>query len=174
MASVNSTGLVEADPASMNDMFMNEPKNAAKPGQDPEDQPDAHGDLAEHDQRREPGLGAVVEQRLDEAAVPVVGDRRPALLGDRDRVGPVPGERRAAVEPAAPVTLCQPASSQAKPTNSRIGSQTRPARELRSQEPGERRALDLDAVRVGVLARVQVQDDDQDDGEDPERRRDDG
>ena len=31
MAIVNSTGLVEAEPASMNDMFMSEPKNAAKP-----------------------------------------------------------------------------------------------------------------------------------------------
>ena len=67
MASENITGFVEADPASMNDMFMNEPKNAAKPVRMPDDQPDAHGDLAEHDQRREPGLGAVVEQHLDEA-----------------------------------------------------------------------------------------------------------
>lgn len=35
MARVNSTGFEEADPASRNDMFINAPKNAAKPVSSP-------------------------------------------------------------------------------------------------------------------------------------------
>ena len=78
MARVNSTGFEEADPASRNDMFINAPKNAAKPGEQSDDQPDPDRELAERDQPAEPAVRAVVEQGLDERAVPVERDGRAA------------------------------------------------------------------------------------------------
>ena len=39
MAMVNRTGLVDADPASRNDMFMTAPKKAAKPVRSPMSRP---------------------------------------------------------------------------------------------------------------------------------------
>ena len=106
-------------------MFISAPKNAAKPVRI-EDEPDPDGDLTEHDQIGEPGLGPIVEERLQEAAVPLIGDRRTAFLRDGDGAGPVPPS----ASPdrfihASSVNLCQPASSQEKPRNRRIGSQNR-------------------------------------------------
>ena len=78
MARVNRTGLTEAEPASRNDMFMSAPKKAANAGQAADEQADPDGHLTERDERGEPGVGVVVEQGLEEGAVPLERDRRAA------------------------------------------------------------------------------------------------
>ena len=71
MASVNMTGLVEAEPASRNDMFISAPKKAAMPRQRADDQADADRHLAEGDQPGEPRLVVAVDQEVDEVAIPL-------------------------------------------------------------------------------------------------------
>ena len=44
-------------------------------GQGAEDEGQANGDLAEGDEQREPALGMVADQQIQEVAIPVVGDR---------------------------------------------------------------------------------------------------
>jgi hypothetical protein len=50
IAIVNRTGLVEAEPASRNDMFISAPKKAAIPVRQPKMQAQSDGDLTEGDQ----------------------------------------------------------------------------------------------------------------------------
>ena len=93
-ASVNRTGLVEAEPASRNDMFMNAPKKAATPGQGARGAGRSDGQLAERDQLREPGLVAALSSRkLDEVAVPLVRDGRPPLPRECSPLAPSSGQR---------------------------------------------------------------------------------
>src|SRR5450759_2101078 len=54
-------------------------------GQDAKEEPEPDGDLAGDDERCEPGLVVPRQERVDEVAVPVVGDGRAALFGYRGR-----------------------------------------------------------------------------------------
>src|SRR3712207_8867848 len=82
MPAKNRTGLVETVPASRKLMFIRAPEEGRDADQRADQQAQADGQLAEDDQLGEPGVRAAVDQDLDEAAVPVVGDRRLALRGN--------------------------------------------------------------------------------------------
>ena len=107
MANVNMTGFVDAEPASRNDMFIIAPKKAAMPDERAGQQRQRDGDLAEHHEPREPGLRVVVDQELDEAAIPLERDRRAPAFGRRQRTLPIAQERVAAVGPRRRAELVQ-------------------------------------------------------------------
>ena len=153
------TGFDEAEPASRNDMFMSAPKNAANPVRQSDDQPDPDGHLTERDQWGEPRLGIVVEQGLDEGAVPVVRDRGAAGVRDRHGALPVPLQRGAAVHPALAAELVvaglQP--GEADEEADRQPEQAGPR--IAEQESGEGRAFDLD--RLAARLRAHLEEDDE-------------
>src|SRR6476659_4517566 len=133
IAIVNSTGFVDAEPASMNDEFISAPKKAAGPVRAP---------------NRRPSPTRISPKTINQANhVNALFCRRTLrksryhskVIGGR----PWSGSATAAVQkpfsaappssqpgPHTPLTgasLCQPASSQENPTKRRIGSQSQPA-----------------------------------------------
>src|SRR4051794_17545618 len=106
------------------------PEEGCEAREQTEDQPEADRELAEHDERCEPGMRVVVEQQLDECSVPVEGDRGAAGLRDGRGARPVALQRGAAIEPACAAELVIARFEPGNPTKSRTGSQNSPAREL--------------------------------------------
>ncbi len=78
-----------------------------------DNQCDADQQLAGGHERREPGLVAAIEQSLDKVTIPIVGDRRPALLRQRHGALPIGRELPAGhplevdnLVPTRPATTC--------------------------------------------------------------------
>ena len=150
-------------------MFIKRPEEGGEAGQDAEDEPDADGDLAEHDQVGEPGLGAVVEEELQEAAVPLVGDRRAASPRGSPRRGPSSRPRAVAgaVHPGLVGELV-PAGIEPREAQEQADRQPEQAGlGVAEQEPREGRSLDLDGLAARLLA-LHEQEHEQDDERDPE------
>ena len=153
MANVNMTGFDRRRAGQQERHVHHRAEEGGDPDERAGEQAEPDGDLAEHDEPREPGLRVVVEQELHEAAVPLERDRRAPALRDRDRtLSNSPGARRRRRSSRRRPSLCQPASSHAKPTKIRIGSHSKPGACVAEQVAGECRAFDLDDRRVRVLA----------------------
>ena len=151
MASVNRTGLVEAEPASRKRHVHERPEEGREPGQERRTSARPDRDLTERDDPSEPRLGRRCEQEVDEVAVPLVGDRRSPWpsAGMATAFVPVAREGRAAVDPAAVGELV-PAGLEPREAEEQADRQPEQAgRGVAEQEPGEGRSFDLDRLPPG-------------------------
>ena len=147
-------------------MFIVAPKNAAMPVSAPKISPSADEDLTDPDDPSHPGLGVVVDQDLEEVAIPLERDRGLAGVGIATALWRVPpraprrrANRRRWPSPNRP-------RPDAKPTNSRIGSHIRPARVLLNRYR-EKSGPSTSIVCPGRLA-ILEQHDEHHNREDPE------
>jgi hypothetical protein len=93
-----------------------------------------------------------VQQHLDEIAVPLERDRRPALLGDRRRSLPVAAQRGATLHPGRVRELVPPGLQPGEPDEQADGQPEEPCPGIVEEEPHESRSLDLDLLGIGALA----------------------
>ena len=132
-------------------MFMTAPKKAAKPVSSPRSRPIPTAISPNVMTYAHPGLGAVVDEHLDERAIPVIGDRRAAFL--RDRRGPLPvgQERGAAIDPAAVGELVIAGLEPGEAEEQADRQPEQAGRRVAEQEPGERRSFDLDRLAARLV-----------------------
>ena len=107
-------------------------------------------------ERREPGLGVVVDEQVEEVAIPVIADRGMTARGgirDRDGVLPVAQERGTTVDPARAGELVQAGVEPREAEEDADRQPHQPGVAVAEQEARERRSLDLDACRRRARSR---------------------